>query len=293
MKITRTIFQYQASVFTAVLLSILALLEPGIASEFNQSVIRLVQLDVPVDAVEDAKVLVVSTNNGDIIITGTDTDRVVADVDINVSGRKSEICEEIAEKVRIQITRPPQGNERLIIDPEIPRKIGYSVSISYRITMPKRLGVDLETTNGELLVENSQGNVEMESTNGSIVIKNVRGDVTASSVNGSIMMEKLISSKLTAETINGQIECLCTTKAPDNMEISTVNGSIEVLLPKGVNASLSAETVNGGLFISTGRGEITSKSRGSIELSIGGGLGKYELSSINGSINLTIAESAD
>ncbi len=261
--------------------------DPAPASEFHQNATRILHFDA--DPAQ-AKTLVVSTSNGDITVTGLDTDRVVIDAEINVNGRNGETCEELAKRVRIEAKR---HNERLIVDPDLPRKIGYSISISYQIIMPNHIGVDLESTNGDLSLANANGDSRLETTNGSINAMNVKGTLSTSSVNGSIFLTKIISSRVTAETVNGHIECQCVGQAPDRIEISTVNGGIDVTLPKGANAALSAETVNGGLYISTGLGEITSKSRGSIQMSIGNGAGEYEISSVNGRVNIVVANPPD
>ncbi len=258
-----------------------------IASEFRQTAIKLVHFDVdPANATR----IEVASANGDIIITGNDTDKVVVAAEIHVNGRKSEVCEELAGRVSIEAVR---NGTLLEIDPDLPRKFGYNISISYTILIPSRLGVSLETANGELAVYNSKGNVSADATNGSILLESVSGDVEASSVNGSIFLSKLIAKKIVAETINGRIDCECISNAPHSIEISTVNGSIEVTLPRGANASLSAGTVNGGLSIDTGQGQITSKSRGNIDMSIGDGSGSYKFSSVNGSIGVVVSTPAD
>ncbi len=281
--INKSLFGFSAFIALTVLLAT----RISAASEFNQNAVRVVHLEVEA---ADARILEVSTANGDITVTGTDSNLVIIDAEIHVNGRKGETCEDIASRVRMLTV---QRGDRLVIDPDLPRKMGYSISITYTILMPSRLGADMETANGDLNLNNSSGVTRLESTNGSISAFMVSGDLSASTVNGSILLSKIISSKLSAETVNGLIQCQFISKAPDAIDISTINGSIEITLPRGANAALSADTVNGGLNINTGQGHITSKSRGSIEMLIGNGSGLYDLSSVNGSIEVVVANPPD
>jgi DUF4097 and DUF4098 domain-containing protein YvlB len=276
-----------ASFAVILLFSVLLPGQPLVASEFNQNAIRLVHFDI--DQANSTS-LKVSSSNGDITITGVDTDRVVVDAEITVNGRKIEECEELAKRVHFENTRI---GSKIILDPNLPRKIGYGISISYTILIPTRLNVDLETANGELSVADCQGDLSAEATNGSISADKISGNVSVASVNGSIFLSNLISNQISAETVNGIIDCQCVSKAPQKIDISTVNGSIQVTLPKDANAALSADAVNGGLNISTGQGQITSKTRGSIEMTIGEGLGRYELSCVNGSIEVLVSNPPD
>lgn len=277
-------------ILPALVLALMITVGQAVASEFRQSTEIRTTFEVPP---ADALVLVVKTSNGDVTVAGGNADVVTVDAEIHVNGRKAEVCNELAQKTRQLIEQPARKGSKLLFDPTLPHRLGYGVSISYTLTMPARMGLELETANGELTAANSNSDCSFETTNGNINAHSISGKVTAESVNGSIILTKIRTNSLKAETVNGRIESQCIGAAPETIDISTVNGGIDVTLPKGANAALSVNTVNGNLFISTSRGDITSKNRGSIDMTIGEGKGKYNLSSVNGSVNVVISNPPD
>jgi DUF4097 and DUF4098 domain-containing protein YvlB len=243
--------------------------------------------DQLISSAEGAISLEISSVNGEINVLGSEMSTVEVDYEIVVNGRDAEKCRDLADRTRITLER--EGN-RLVVKSETAFKMGYNFTINFNVRMPKRLGIEAETVNGELVVHNSNGTIHLESTNGSIIADSISGAIEVSTTNGGIILENITATELVLETVNGGIECGCIGAAPKNVEISTVNGAIEVALPEGVGGSLSIETLNGGMSVRSSDGKLTSKSRGSLEMSVGTGTGKYEFSSVNGGIDVVIGQ---
>jgi len=82
---------------------------------------------------------------------------------------------------------------------------------------------------GNILVENVEGEIEANNLNGSVTLTNVSGVVVAHSLNGAVVtqMEKVTPDK--------------------PMSFSTLNGDIDVTLPAVIKATVKIETQQGSI----------------------------------------------
>ncbi len=267
-----------------VLICTLLIALPLFAMETRVSSDRQTHLEY--DVHEDAGSLQVETENGDIIVTGSDEQRLIVDAHVVVAGFKLDICRRLAEQVEIKIETTGGCVE---ITAEKPKKFGYHYSIGYTVRTPRRLSVEAQSVNGELTLTGVQGGIKVESVNGSVHANSVTGNIEASTVNGGLMMADISTSKIDASTVNGQITIVCKEVSPAKVGISTVNGSIDLTLPSKLDAHFDASTVNGSIRLDLGLGKVASKSRGDLEMDVGSGAGKYDLSSVNGAISVSVA----
>ncbi len=144
-----------------------------------------------------------------------------------------------------------------------------SLSVDYRITVPKEADLDLETVNGKVDINGIRGDLNIDTTNGGIIVTDSGGRVSAESTNGGISVE------------------LAELKAGEDMSFTTTNGGIKLFLPTAVRASLVARTTNGSIqtdFPITAQGNL---SRTRLEGDINGGGGKIEIRTTNGGIQIT------
>jgi len=266
---------------------VLALLLPlvSVASESRVSADRSVHVEY--NSLGSAgKTLHIETENGDVQCTATDANEIIVDAHILVHGRQIETCEQLADQVRVEVQ---VVGETIEVVTTKPKKFGYGYSIGYSVRLPKRLGVNAETVNGEVMVLGVEGAITVESVNGNVRAVETKGAIDASTTNGSIYLRQVAAVSIEASTVNGRVDCSCRGTAPDRMDISTVNGSVDIALPSKVDARVTAETVNGGVQVDLGVGKAASKSRGSVELTIGAGNSNYEFSSVNGAISVAVA----
>lgn len=146
---------------------------------------------------------------------------------------------------------------------------GKHAVVSYVVTVPAGVQVNVRTISGGIGVADVSGAVNAETVNGKVQVAALDGPVTASSVNGSV--------NVAIDSLGGA----------GDIELSTVNGSVTAQLPSSLQARLSMETVNGSVhsdFEVAGR---DSTERKEIHGTVGGGSGRrVALETVNGSVKL-------
>lgn len=99
------------------------------------------------------------------------------------------------------------------------------------ITVPRRSSLQLKSfNNGDITVEQVEGEIDTNDLNGKITLKNVAGSVLAHSLNGEViaMLDRVDPAK--------------------PMSFSTLNGKIDVTLPQDVRANVNIRTDNGEIY---------------------------------------------
>lgn len=219
--------------------------------------------------------LTLRNTNGKVTIEVWDRDEVRIVADKRVKSRNSEYAREAMAALRIEVS---DGAGGLRIETEMPREAegvwswlsgrDVNASVSYQLTVPRRVDLDVTTVNGKLAVEGAHGTLKLRSTNGSVSIVDAGGTLDARTTNGGI------DATLTEVT------------AGENLVLTTTNGGIDVALPAGVGFDLSARTTNGSIqtdFPVTVQGSLR---RTRLEGPINGGGGRLELRTTNGGVRL-------
>lgn len=110
--------------------------------------------------------------------------------------------------------------------PSTRRSEGWAVIFVVRV--PKRIDLDIATTNGPIDVDGVTGTLRLETTNGPIGLDGVGGDVRARLQNGPLTI-----------TLAG------TSWDGAGLDAQTVNGPLTIRVPDGYNAQLQTGTRNG------------------------------------------------
>jgi hypothetical protein len=128
---------------------------------------------------------------------------------------------EIARQVRVDTegTLTASG-------PEHGSRRGWAVS--WQIFVPRRTGLELETHNGPISVENVTGRMQLQAQNGPVSLRGVGGDVRARTQNGPVNVT------LSGARWDGQ-----------GLDVETTNGPVTLSLPRSYSAELETGTVNG------------------------------------------------
>jgi DUF4097 and DUF4098 domain-containing protein YvlB len=204
--------------------------------------------------------------NGNVQITGWDRDEVKLDA-VKTANTKEELdavkieVDTKADSIQIQTKYPPRSNNN-------------STSVEYTLSVPKKALLD-----------------GIADVNGNIVIQQTAGDVEASTVNGTLET-KQTSGSLKLSSVNGKVDA-----TPDQLDsartvsVDAVNGRVILTLAANANADISAKTVNGS--ISTDHASLNAKKNFPIGSNLNGKLGaggaKFRLSTVNGSIKIAVA----
>lgn len=153
---------------------------------------------------EPGSTLDVETSSGSIAITGTDgTD---CDVLATITGHAPTEAE--AEELVEQVTITPEfiGNT-LKVRAETPRTTNNrSVSVSYRITVPRHTNVKCHSSYGSLELAGIRGTVTARTSSGSVRAEDIQGSTSLSSSYGSITCGRFSEGDLTIKTSSGKID---------------------------------------------------------------------------------------
>ncbi|HZS52922.1 MAG TPA: DUF4097 family beta strand repeat-containing protein [Bryobacteraceae bacterium] len=99
------------------------------------------------------------------------------------------------------------------------------------ITVPRHSSLQLKTINdGDIDVEQVDGEIDADALNGRITLKNIAGSVLAHALNGPILV--------TLDQVD----------PAKPMSFSTLNGDIDVTLPDNVKANVRMKTDNGEIY---------------------------------------------
>ena len=222
--------------------------------------------------------LSLENTNGEVYVESWSKNEVRIEADIKVQSRHRQDAEEFLKRVRIIVEDSP---DEIYIETDYPRRNGGdsflsflfgrktpSVSVNYKITVPRYVNLTLDTVNGGVQVEDVRGEIEVETTNGKIEIVDVEGTVEAHTTNGSIHTEVAEFSDR------------------DEIVLKTVNGSISLYLPDDAQADVDASTVNGGIHTRFPL-QVNGRWGGrNIRDRLNGGGGYVDLNTVNGSISI-------
>lgn len=142
-------------------------------------------------------------------------------------------------------------------------------TVDYVVRVPAGVNIDLSTVTGPVKVAGTSGDVRAQTVNGEIAIAAREGSLKLNTVNGSV------TAVVDSLTPAGDIS------------IRSVNGSVTAVLPPRFDGSVSFETINGKItsgFPVTATGPVSPRRMfGTVG---GGGAGRVELSTVNGSVSL-------
>jgi hypothetical protein len=234
------------------------------------------KIDRTFDVRPGAKV-VLSNVNGAIRISSWDQPRVRVIANKEVQADRDDV-KDVLRDLRVEM-QPRDGG--LVITTHYPKHDdggsildwifggGKSREVTYELTVPRTMSVEVSNTNGAIHVSDVAGTHELETTNGRIEVARCGGSLEASTTNGSIHAELLKVTKgqaLRFHTTNGGIELTVPSDIAASVDADTTNGSIHSDLPvatthvernslrgtiNGGGSSIRLRTTNGGIAIRT------------------------------------------
>lgn len=178
--------------------------------------------------------------NGSVAVSGWNQDEIEIIAYKKVKASSHQEAKEVMEKLRIDISEVGQEIKVKIFHPKRSGGEGGffswifggdhgNVSVKFEISVPRKLNLDLHSTNGSIIVDGCEGKHSFNTTNGKIRAEDISGALSAKSTNGSIYA-----------TLNEAY-------ADEDMTLKTTNGSIKLHLPQEIDADLEARTTNGSI----------------------------------------------
>jgi len=253
------------------------------------------KLDRTVPLPAGAQVRLINVN-GAVAFEAWDRNEVRIEAEKQVKTKGDADARKIMDQVKIDVT---QGADGLRIETKIPRrKDGVfdwlfgnqaNVNVSYKVHVPRRAALDIETVNGGLSLTGTRGKAHLETVNGGIAVTDVQGNLDLESVNGGIDVHRS-SGALKADTTNGSIEAeLGDFPDGSDLRLESVNGGITLRLPRDARLSVDAATTNGrvhtGFAVEGGQSRKTR-----LTGDINGGGGKLYIRTTNGGIDIDDAQ---
>lgn len=222
--------------------------------------------------------LSVETNEGDVVVTGTDSDRVVVRVVMSGSERSLE---------HMTLTTKQEGNDVLVTakhrngDWRSWISLGANDSNKISIEVPRGYNVDLRTSAGDLSVSRLTGDasvktdagdidvadivgpVHVQTSAGDIELANIKGSVVATTSSGDVLLRdlqgdvnvKTSDGDIKAQRIDGRIAAR-TSSGDLNVQLlgsnrgvtlDTSSGNIDLLVPTDISALLDASSDSGSV----------------------------------------------
>ena len=243
--------------------------------------------------------VVIASQNGRIVIEAWDKPQIRVQITRTVRAGDEARAKALMKGLRADVELRPNRLRIQSRYPKVRENVGIwdilggrvaALQIHYYLQVPRNTSFSLETSNGEVRVRGTHGDVEAVTVNGDVEIAGVGGGLELQTTNGEIRLGRIRGSA-TAQTTNGGITADFASVADHGVvDLSTTNGSVDVSFPADLRASFEATTTNGrvglsGFEIKT-RGLLTSKSILGV---IGGGGARVALRTTNGNIDVAPA----
>jgi hypothetical protein len=238
--------------------------------------------------------------NGRTAVYGEDRD----DVTLRAVKVARAECTESAEKFLDQIEiRAEQVDGVLEVEVEIPQRWKRLGLANLELRLPRKLSVELVSSNGRLDVEGLHGKVRARSSNGSAILRDIVGDVRVATSNAKVLCSRTVG-RLVARSSNGKIELddhtgsvdASTSNGPirvslhevgdDGVNLATSNGRIVLALPEVVDCEVDVRVDNGTIRNDRQLCKCTREGNGRILGRLGDGGALVKLRTSNGSISL-------
>jgi len=209
---------------------------------------------IPINSQVD---VIVKTSNGSITVTPTDK----LEIEMVAHAKAYGMTQEEAEAA-LETLMPEIDTTTTSITLECTRraqKINYSDSVSLELKVPARWPLKLETSNGSVSTNQSQGPVTISTSNGRIEVKGATGSLHLSTSNGRITIENS-TGNIQAGSSNGSIQLIgCALEG--KCKLDTSNGAIGVNLSVQAPIQLEASTSNGSIRFDKSDLDVTKKSK--------------------------------
>ena len=235
-----------------------------------------------------------TTTNGSITVTGVDATEAVVEMYVSRNNefprnrrRNNSAGDDIKDILEEDYTIDIKVEDGKLIAFARPKNnIGQQrLSISFKISVPKQVNSNLNTSNARVEISNLSGSHSFRTSNGRVEIENVSGVISGSTSNGRVSVTNS-SEVIDIRTSNGSI----TVKdCNGNIVLRTSNGTMTLT---NLSGNISATTSNGGITANNINGELrTSTSNGTVRFN--GISGSVDASTSNSSMTVDMKTVSD
>ena len=223
--------------------------------------------------------------NGNVEVAGDGSATEVA-----IGGTRMVRSESVADaeayldRVSVDISSTPAG---VSVRTEQPGDTGgRTVSVDYRITVPRALKVTVYNVNGNIDVDQMNAPVSVTNLNGNVELGAIDGTVSVVLTNGNIEIDDLFGSAFAATT-NGKVSADVGSLPIDGrLDLRASNGNVQAVIPRNTSANVAALLTNGQIRVANLSWTHLVQSPTSLAGTLGAGEGTIELLTVNGDIDL-------
>jgi len=226
----------------------------------------------------------VRTHNGRVSYTGADSSTIVVSAKKTGRGLTSADAKAALDAIKVYVEDTGSGRKKLAWRWSTPKHATWSGGVSFSISGPENLGLDVESHNGGIDVEGVAGDVKAITHNGAVVTSTANGSLTVETHNGRI--ETAYSGpSITLASYNGGVSADLSGCGSVVGDIRTHNGGIRVTVGPSTASEIDCETNNGGIHADSTI-NVRKVSQRRLKATLGAGGSPLKVRSYNGGIHL-------
>lgn len=151
--------------------------------------------------------------------------------------------------------------------------------------------LDIRTISGDAVVNGTggKGRIDVQSVSGGVTVRGVDGEVEAQSVSGNVELDLGTATRLSLETVSGNLKASLTLAGDARFDAESVSGDVDVRFAKPVNGEFEFETFSGNIENCFGpKAERKSKYAPGTELRFtqGSGGARVSIDTLSGTISI-------
>jgi DUF4097 and DUF4098 domain-containing protein YvlB len=243
----------------AILLPVLALAactQPGFVAK------KSVDLSIPAAGVGT---IACTSHNGEIAVQGdAAANEIGVHAELSVRGYTQDEADANLKQMSVD-QEVANGTLKLIGKYDTAALMNRSPSFAFHLKTPRQVALQLESHNGSIHAEGTQGTVALLSHNGEIIGKVATARVNAETHNGSVRLDLANQGRLDGEIVSH-------------------NGNIVVALGEGIGTAVTASTHNGD--VTAARLQDATVSRQNVSGRVGDGSGRLSITTHNGDVTI-------
>jgi hypothetical protein len=207
------------------------------------------EVSIPVEGGDGPKTLSFSGTSGAVTVRGSDDSRISGKAFLAVTGFDESSAREIGNTVEVIAERRGDAVElsfRSSRRPGEPLTLGPRPHVErLELTVPRRLGVRLQTASGDITVASVEGDVAVTTASGGIALSGLAGAVTAQSASGAIDVASSRPAALEARSASGSLGVAISPPRGATVRLETASGNIELRIDRDACAHIEAVSLSG------------------------------------------------
>ena len=250
----------------------------------GQGKVTLMTCDFPATSIKEVEA---TTAGGSLTLSGDVGSKAMVEVNVSRYNWSEEKIRQVLDENYTVDVKVENGKLYAIAKQKknISNSNSQELSISFKISVPKQINSNLQTSGGSIRISNISGSQNFKTSGGSLMVENVSGNTVGVTSGGSITVTgstdnidlKTSGGSITAKDCNGKINLIT---SGGSLNLNNLSGNIKATTSGG---SVIVNNINGTL--------ITGTSGGSMRLN--GISGNVDAQTSGGNIDVIIKSAGD